>query len=148
VGIKIITKNRKAFHDYHVLDKYESGIQLMGSEVKSIRAGTIQLKDSYVIFKGSELYLINVHIGPYQASSYMNHEPERQRKLLLHRGEMDKLISLLKERGVTIIPLQVYFKEGIVKVEIAVVKGKQQHDKRQDLKTRDAKRELDQLKRK
>ena len=148
MGIKIITNNRKAFHDYHIMDKYEAGIQLMGSEVKSIRNGQVQLKDSYVSFKGDELFLQNAHIGLYQASSYNNHTLERTRKLLLHRVEIDKLIAALTEKGLTVVPLQMYFKEGKVKVEIAVAKGKKNFDKRQDIKTRDVKRELDRLRRK
>jgi len=148
MGVKIITNNRKAFHDYHILEKYEAGIQLLGSEVKSLRAGNAQLKDAYVSFKGDELYLQNAHIGHYQAASHSNHHTERLRKLLLHRSEIDKLIAALKERGLTIVPLQMYFKEGRVKVEIALAKGKKSYDKREDIKKRDVKRELDRLRRK
>lgn len=148
MGIKIVSTNKKAFHDYHIMEKFEAGIQLMGSEVKSIRAGNVQLKDSYVTFKGTELYLLNAHIGHYQASSYNNHALERDRKLLMHRQEIDKLIQALREQGLTLVPIQVYFKEGRAKVEIALAKGKKLHDKRDAIKTRDVKRQLDQLKRK
>lgn len=147
MGIKIIADNRKAWHEYHVLDKYEAGLVLQGSEVKSLRDGHVQLKDSYVVFKGAELWLQNCHISKYTASSYNNHEPERHRKLLMHRNEIDKIIAQLKEKGLTMVPLKLYFKEGVAKVEVALVKGKLAHDKRQDIKKRDVQRELDQLKR-
>jgi SsrA-binding protein len=146
MGIKIIADNRKAFHDYHIMDKYEAGMVLDGSEVKSLRGGHVQLKDSYVVFKGKELWLQNCHISKYTASSYNNHEPERHRKLLLHRTEIDKIIGQMKERGLTMVPLKIYFKEGRAKVEVAMVKGKKEHDKRDDLKKRDAQKQLDQLK--
>jgi SsrA-binding protein len=145
VGIKIISDNRKAFHNYHILDKFEAGVVLLGSEVKSLRNAHVQLKDSYVVFKGDELWLQNCHINPYSASSYNNHIPERVRKLLLHRNEIDKIISQLKERGLSMVPLKIYFKDGLAKLEIALVKGKKAHDKRDDIKKRDAKRELDQM---
>jgi SsrA-binding protein len=147
VGIKIISENRKARHDYSILDTYEAGLVLTGSEVKSLRDGNVQLKDSYVIFKNDELWLLNVHIAPYSASSYNNHEPERLRKLLLHRREIDKIIGQFKEKGLTMVPLKIYFKEGRAKVEVALVKGKKSIDKREDIKKRDVKRQLDQLKR-
>jgi SsrA-binding protein len=146
MGIKLISNNKKAFHDYHVLETFEAGMVLMGSEVKSLRDGHVQLKDSYVVFKDGELWLQNCHISPYSASSYNNHIPERLRKLLLHRGEIDKIITDLKEKGLTMVPLKIYFKEGRAKVEVALVKGKKSHDKRDDIKKRDAKRELDQAK--
>src|ERR1700722_5326259 len=141
MSIKIITQNRKAFHDYHIVESYEAGIQLVGSEVKSLRNSQVQLKDSYVSFKKDELWLLKVHISPYGASSYNNHEPERSRKLLLHRQEIDKIIAQLKERGLTMVPLKMYFKEGKAKVEIALVKGKKAYDKREDIKKRDVKRD-------
>jgi SsrA-binding protein len=144
MGIKLIANNKKAFHDYHVLESFEAGMVLSGSEVKSLRDGHVQLKDSYVIFKDDELWLQNCHISQYSASSYNNHEPERLRKLLMHRNEIDKIIGQLKEKGLTMVPLKIYFKEGKAKVEVALVKGKKAHDKRDDIKKRDAKRELDQ----
>ena len=147
MGIKIISENRKARHDYTILDTYEAGLVLTGSEVKSLRAGQVQLKDSYVIFKNDELWLLNTHISPYSASSYNNHEPERLRKLLLHRREIDKIIGQFKEKGLTMVPLKMYFKEGRAKVEVALVKGKKTIDKREDIKKRDVKRQMDQLKR-
>jgi SsrA-binding protein len=147
MGIKIINENRKAFHDYTVLETFEAGIVLTGSEVKSLRLGHAQLKDSYVIFEGNELFLLNVHISVYAASSYNNHIPERRRKLLMHRSEIDKLIAQMKERGLTMVPLKLYFKEGRAKVEVALVKGKKSHDKRDSIKTRDVQRQLDQVKR-
>jgi SsrA-binding protein len=146
MGIKIIGDNRKAFHDYHVLEKFEAGMVLTGSEVKSLRDGHVQLKDAYVVFKGVELWLQNCHISQYAASSYNNHEPERLRKLLMHRNEIDNIIAQMKERGLTMVPLKIYFKEGRVKLEVAIVKGKKSHDKRDDLKKRDAQKQLDQLK--
>jgi SsrA-binding protein len=147
MGIKIIVQNKKAFHDYHIVETYEAGISLVGSEVKSIRLGNIQLKDSFVSFKGNELFLMNCHISPYTASSYNNHDPERHRKLLLHRVEINKIIPHIRESGLTMVPTKFYFKEGRVKVEIAVVKGKKDYDKRESIKKRDVNRELDQLKR-
>jgi SsrA-binding protein len=144
MGIKIISQNRKAFHDYHILEAFEAGMQLFGSEVKSLRAGNVQLKDSYVVFKRGELFLINCHISGYKDASYNDHVPERERKLLLHRSEIDTIIANIKERGVTAVPLKIYFKKGFAKIELALVKGKKTHDKREDLKKRDAKRTLDQ----
>ena len=146
-GIKLIAQNKKAFHDYHILESYEAGLALHGSEVKSLRGGHVQLKDSYVVFRGTELFLQNCHISPYNASSYNNHLPERIRKLLLNRAEIDKIIPQIKEKGLSMVPIKIYFKEGKAKVEIAIVKGKKDYDKREDLKKRDAKRQLDLLKR-
>lgn len=147
MGIKIIAQNRKAFHDYTVLDTWEAGLALKGSEVKSLRAGNAQLKDCYVIFEKDELWILNSYIGVYNASSYNNHEPERRRKLLLHRQEIDKIVAAMKEKGLTMVPLKFYFKEGKAKAEVALVKGKKSHDKRESIKKRDVKRQLDQLKR-
>jgi SsrA-binding protein len=146
-GIKIITQNRKAFHDYHVVETFEAGLMLLGSEVKSLRAGNAQLKDCYVTFKGNELWLQKCHINPYTASSYNNHEPERHRKLLLHRREIERIINQLKQRGLTMTVLKLYFKGGKAKAEIALVKGKKSHDKRQDIKTREVARQLNQARR-
>ena len=140
MGIKIITQNRKAFHDYTVLETFEAGLALKGSEVKSLRAGNAQLKDCYVIFEKDELWILNSYIGIYNASSYNNHTPERRRKLLLHRQQIDKIIAAIKEKGLTMVPLKLYFKEGVAKAEVALVKGKKSHDKRDSIKTRDVKR--------
>ena len=147
VGIKIICQNKKAFHDYHVLETYEAGLVLRGSEVKSLRAGNAQLRDSYVVFKGSELFLVKSFISTYSASSYNNHEPERERKLLMNRNEIDKIISQIKEKGLTMVALKLYFKDGRAKAEIALVKGKKSHDRREDIKKRDVQRELDRARR-
>lgn len=141
-GIKIVTENRKARFDYSIIEKFEAGMALKGSEVKSLRAGQCQLKDSYVVFLGNEMYLQNAHISEYKASSYNNHPPERRRKLLMKRHEIDKLAAEVQEKGLTIVPLKVYFSKGIAKIEIAVVKGKKAHDKRDSIKERDVKREL------
>ncbi|MEQ1876588.1 MAG: SsrA-binding protein SmpB [Bdellovibrionia bacterium] len=143
MGIKIVTENRKARFDYTIIEKHEAGMVLKGSEVKSLRDGHCQLKDSYVVFIGSEMYLQNAHISVYKPSSYNNHEPERRRKLLMKRHDLNKLAADIQEKGLTIVPLKVYFSKGIAKVEIAVVKGKKRHDKRDSIKERDVKREMD-----
>jgi SsrA-binding protein len=140
--MKIITENRKARHDYQILETFEAGIQLLGSELKPIRSGSVQLKDSYVEFFNDELFLLHSHISVYQASSYNNHEPERKRKLLMNKEEIRKLYVRVKEKGYTIIPLKMYFKKSLVKVEIAVAKGKQKGDKRESIKKRDVSRDL------
>lgn len=140
--MKIITENRKARHDYQIIETFEAGIQLQGSELKPIRAGSVQLKDSYVEFLNDEMYLLHTHISVYQASSYNNHEPERKRKLLMKREEINKLLSKVKEKGYTIVPLKMYFKKSHVKVEIALAKGKQKGDKRESIKKRDVNRDL------
>jgi SsrA-binding protein len=141
-NIKIITENRKAWHDYHILDKYEAGIVLVGSEVKSLRKGSANLKDSYVSFVGDEIFLQKANISPYMASSYNNHHPERLRKLLLNKNEIKRIYSSVNEKGFSCVPLKMYFKNGRVKVEIATVKGKTKGDKRESIKTRDVNREM------
>lgn len=142
MSIWIVQENRKARFDYEILETYEAGLQLTGSEVKSLRDKNLQLKDSYVSFRGSEAFLQNAHISEYRSSSYNNHEPERLRKLLMHRHELDEIFGALRERGLTCVPLKVYFKKGRAKVELALVKGKKTHDKRQAIKTRDEKARL------
>jgi SsrA-binding protein len=142
MGILIVSENRKARFDYAILQTWEAGVVLTGSEVKSIRDKQIQLKDSYVTFKGEEAYLQNAHIAEYKASSYNNHVPERLRKLLLNKSELSKINAALKERGLSCIPLKVYFKDGIVKIEIALAKGKKTHDKRDAIKKRDVANEI------
>lgn len=137
MSIKIIAENRKARHDFELLDKFEAGIVLTGSEVKSVRSGDINLKDSYVIFQGDEIFLQNCHISVYKASSYNNHVPERLRKLLLNRQEINKIMSKIQERGFSCVPTKVYLKGGRVKFEIALAKGKKEHDKRAAIKERD-----------
>ena len=144
MSILIIAENRKAHFDFAVIDTFEAGLVLKGSEVKAIRNKQVNLKDSYVSFIGDEAFLQNAHISEYKASSYNNHSPERLRKLLLHRSELEKIYGALREKGLSCIPLKIYFKEGLVKVEIALAKGKKNHDKRQSIKEKDANRELKQ----
>jgi SsrA-binding protein len=140
-GEKLIASNKKAFHDYHVLDKFEAGMELTGTEVKSLRDRGATLKDSYVIFKAGEAFLFGAHISPYTHGNRENHDPERTRRLLLHRREIEKLESQVVEKGLTIVPLRLYFKGGRVKAEIAVVRGKKLFDKRETEKKREADRE-------
>ena len=142
MSIKIITENKKAWFDYEILDKYEAGLVLQGSEVKSLRDGQANLKDAFVAFRGSEAYLQNAHVAVYQASSYNNHEPERLRKLLLNQKELEEIYGALRERGLTCVPLKVYFKGGKAKLQIALVKGKKTHDKRESIKKRDVAMEM------
>lgn len=142
MSIWIVQENKKARFDYEILETFEAGLSLTGSEVKALREKNLQLKDSYVSFRGSEAYLQNAHISEYKSSSYNNHEPERLRKLLLHRHELDEIFGALREKGLTCVPLKVYFKKGRAKVELALVKGKKTHDKRQAIKTRDEKARL------
>lgn len=136
-NILIIQENKKACFDYTIVETYEAGLMLMGSEVKSLRAKDVQLKDSYISFKGDEAYLQNAHIAEYKPSSYNNHAPERHRKLLMNRKELDEIYGALRERGYSCVPLKIYFKEGRAKLEIALVMGKQTHDKREAIKKRD-----------
>jgi SsrA-binding protein len=141
--IKIVANNKKARHDYHLTDEMEAGIVLKGTEVKSIREGRVTIKDSYGEIKNGELFLRQLHISPYGFAYYDNHDPLRSRKLLLHKAEIKRLIVKTKERGFTIVPLKVYFKNGKVKVQIALAKGKRLYDKRETIKARDVNRELD-----
>jgi len=142
--MKTLALNRKAFHDYEILDKFEAGIALAGTEVKSIRAGQVTLKDSFVEIHDQEAFLLRCHITPYLNASFFNHEPERKRKLLLNKREIHRLDQKVKERGFSIIPLQIYLTpKGMVKIEIALVRGKRAYEKKQKLKERDIKREMD-----
>jgi len=142
-GIKLISKNRQAFFLYEILETYEAGISLLGSEVKSIRAGRINLKDGYIFIRNNEALLTNVHISPYQAcGSYFNHDPLRTRKLLLHKQEINKLIGKVQEKGLTLVPIKMYFKGSLIKIEIGLGKGKKLHDKRETVKRRDDQREM------
>lgn len=141
--IKIVAENRKARHDYHIHETYEAGIVLTGTEVKSLRAGKANLKDSYARIENAEVMLHNMHISPYEQGNRFNHEPLRTRKLLLHRYEINKLIGKTKEKGFTLVPLKIYFTRGKAKVELAVATGKKLYDKREDMAERDAKREMD-----
>lgn len=142
MGIKIITENKKARFDYEIIDKFEAGLVLTGSEVKSIREGAVNLKDSYVAFRNGEAFLQNAYISVYQASSYNNHEPERLRKLLLHRDEINKIMGRVQEKSLSCVPLKMYFKKGRIKVEIGLGRGKKLHDKRQSIKKKESDREL------
>lgn len=148
MSIKIITENKKAWFDYEILEKYEAGIVLQGSEVKSLRNGQANLKDAYVAFRGHEAFLQNAHISVYQASSYNNHEPERIRKLLLHEHELKKIQIATTEKSLTCVALKMYFKKGRVKVEIGIARGKKKGDKRQSIKSKEADRELQRAMRK
>jgi SsrA-binding protein len=142
--MKTLAQNKKAFHDYEILDKFEAGIALVGSEVKSIRAGRISLKDAFVEILAGEAFLLRCHISPYLQANIFNHEPERKRKLLLHGREIHRLDQKVRARGFSIIPLQVFLNDrGLVKVEIALVRGKREYEKKQKLKERDIQREMD-----
>ena len=138
-----IATNRQASFRYHLLEKFEAGLQLQGSEVKSLRDGKVQLKDSYASINDGEVWLHNAHIAPYPAASRENHEPERARKLLLHRREIERLIGKTAERGLTLVPTRLYFKGRNAKVEIALARGKEMHDKRRDLRDKDQRREIE-----
>lgn len=142
--MKIVSNNKKAYHDYFIQDTYEAGIELKGTEIKSVRNGNVNMKDSFIRIKDNEAFLENMHISPYEQGNRFNHDPLRTRKLLLHRKEILKLTNKLKEGGLTIVPTKLYFNSGSkVKVEIAIAKGKKLYDKRQDLKEKDAKRDME-----
>jgi SsrA-binding protein len=142
-GCKLIAQNRKARHDYAIEDVYEAGVVLVGTEVKSLREGRASLVDSFASIRDGEVWLENLHIGEYAMGTWTNHEVRRRRKLLFHRSEIEKLIRSTKESGLTLIPLSLYFKDGRVKVEIALARGKRAYDKRQTMATRDAQREIE-----
>lgn len=139
---KLICANPKAFHDYFIEDRYEAGIVLVGSEVKSLRLGKANLRDSHALLRNEEVYIINLHISPYQTINRFTPEPERTRKLLLHKAEIQKLFGKMKEKGYSIIPLKLYFKDDKVKVELGLAKGKKFHDKRESIKQKEVSREL------
>ncbi len=141
--IKSVSKNKKAFHDYFVDETYETGISLFGTEVKSVREGKVNLKDSYVSVKTGEAILIGMHISPYEKGNIFNRDPLRPRKLLLHRREINKLIGLTQQQGYTLIPLEIYFKGSYVKVALGLCRGKKNYDKRDAIAERDAKRNID-----
>ena len=142
-GIKIAAQNRKAHHDYFVEDRYEAGIELAGTEVKSIRAGTLNLKDSYCTVKDGELFVHSLHISPYEKGNIFNKDPVRPRRLLMHKREIRKLQAYTQQDGMALIPLSVYFKNARVKVEVGLCKGKKNYDKRDSIAKRDAKRDMD-----
>jgi len=140
---KVLCTNRKARHDYHIEETLEAGIALQGTEVKSLRAGKGNLKDSYAGLEAGEVYLYNCHISPYEAASRFNHEPLRTRKLLLHRREIQRLVGKVQKKGLTLLPLSMYLEKGKVKVELALARGKKLYDKREDLRRRAAEREVE-----
>ncbi|MGN1411068.1 MAG: SsrA-binding protein SmpB [Oscillospiraceae bacterium] len=142
-GTKLITENRKARHEYFVLETYEAGIELVGTEVKSIRNGSVNLKDSWCSIDKGEMYIKGMHVSPYEKGNIFNRDPMRVRKLLLHRKEIDKLYGTLKQDGLTLIPLSLYFKDSRVKVQLGLCRGKKLHDKREASAQRDAKRQID-----
>lgn len=143
MSIKVVATNRKARHEYFLFDTYEAGIALQGSEIKSVRAGQVSLAEAYVSVDRGEAWLVNAHIAPYDQAGHFSHEPLRPRKLLLHRSEIARLWDQVRQKGVTIVPLRVYLKEGLAKVEIAVAKGKKLYDKRAAIAKRDAEREVE-----
>jgi SsrA-binding protein len=143
MSIKVIAQNRKARYEYAFHDTFEAGLALMGSEIKSIRAGRVSLQEGYVSIQDGEAWLLNVHIAPYDPASREGHDPRRPRKLLLHRREIDRLASRVQERGFTIVPVRLYLKGHLAKVEIALAKGKRQYDKRQTIAKRESKRQIE-----
>jgi SsrA-binding protein len=142
-GIKIVAENRKAFHDYFIEDRVEAGIILTGTEIKSIRNGKINLKDSYARINNGEVWVYQMHISPFEQGNRYNHEPLRPRKLLLHRSEINKLVGKIQQQGLTLLPIKVYLKNGMAKVELAVGQGKKNYDKRQALAEREGKRDIE-----
>jgi len=142
---KNVVTNRKAFHDYFILETYEAGIALKGTEVKSLRQGNANLQDSYAAIKNGEVWLHNMHISPFEKGNINNHEPKRDRKLLLHKQEIRRLIGKVSEKGLTLVPLRIYFKNKVAKVELGLAKGKKQYDKREAIARRDAERQVRRL---
>ena len=142
-NFKLVANNKKAYHDYFIDDKYETGIELYGTEVKSIRMGKCSIKEAFVRIENGQVYIYGMHISPYEKGNIFNKDPLRQRKLLMHRREIDKLLSKIKEKGFTLVPLQVYFKGSLVKVEIGLARGKKLYDKRADIAKKDQRRELE-----
>jgi len=142
-GTKLIAENRRARHDYHLLERLEAGLTLTGTEVKSLRSGQASLQRAFADVRDGEVWLVGAHIPEYAQGNLANHDPDRDRKLLLHRGEIDSLFGKVREKGLTLVPTKLYFKNGRVKVEIAVARGKEQRDKRRDIAERDARRQID-----
>ena len=142
-AVKLVANNKKAYHDYFIEDKYEAGIELFGTEVKSIRMGRCSVKESFIRIEKGEMFLYGMHINPYEKGNIFNKDPLRTRKLLLHKSEIAKLGGKIAEKGFTLVPLQVYFKGSLVKVEIGLAKGKKLYDKREDLAKKDQRREMD-----
>ncbi len=143
IGRKVVASNRRARHNYEILDTFECGIVLLGSEVKSLRNGQAQIKDAYASFRGMELWLEHMHIAPYRFAREGGHDPERARKLLLHRKEIERLIGKVNEGGLTLVPLSIYFSHGLAKVELALARGRRRYDKRQKIRERTERREMD-----
>ncbi|OEF99705.1 SsrA-binding protein [Vulcanibacillus modesticaldus] len=141
-GTKVVAQNRKATHDYYIEDTYEAGIVLTGTEIKSIRAGKANLKDSFARISNGEAFIHNMHISPFEHGNRFNHEPTRTRKLLLHKDEINKLIGLTKEKGYSLVPLKLYLRNGFAKLELALAKGKKLYDKRHSIAKRDAERQI------
>lgn len=142
-SFKIVSDNRQARHEYEILETYEAGIELRGTEVKSIRAGKVNLRDGFALVRNGEVFLLNAHISPHETTNQVfNHDPRRTRKLLLHRQEIRKLIGKVEQQGLTLVPLKMYLKRGLVKVDLALVRGKKLHDKREDLKRRQDQRDI------
>lgn len=142
-GIKPVVDNRRARHEYHIKENYEAGLVLMGTEVKSLRMGKGNLQDAYATVRDGEVWVNNFHISPYDKGNRFNHDPLRPKKLLLHRKEINRLLGLQREKGLTLIPLKIYFKEGRAKMDLAVAVGKKLYDKREDIASRDAKRDME-----
>ena len=141
--MKIVSQNKKAYHDFFILDTYEAGIELKGTEIKSVRKVSVNLKDSFIRIKNDEAFIENMHIAPYEQGNRFNHEPLRTRKLLLHKKQIKKLQKEVKENGLTIVPTKLYFNTSKLKVEVALARGKKLYDKRQDLKEKDSKRDIE-----
>lgn len=142
-GIKVIAENRKARHDFHIEETVEAGLVLTGTEIKSVRLGRVNLRDSHALIEKGEVWLYNMHIAPYEHGNRYNHEPARRRKLLLHRREIDRLFGKARLRGYTLVPIRIYLKDGRAKIELALARGKKQYDKRQAMAERDAKRRIE-----
>jgi SsrA-binding protein len=143
MSVKVVATNRKARHEYFLLETFEAGMELKGTEIKSIRAGQVSLAEAYVQVDGQQAWLMEAHVAPYEQASHFNHEPRRPRRLLLHRSEIKQLWDTVRQKGVTIIPLRVYLKDGRAKLEIALAKGKKLYDKRATIAERDSKREIE-----
>ncbi len=142
MAVRTIATNRKAYHDYHIEETIEAGIVLTGTEIKSIREGKVNLRDGFAIIRDGEVWLLNVHIAPYSGGNRQNHEPRRERKLLLHRREINRLAGRVQEKGWTLVPLRLYLKDNLAKVELALVRGKRRYDKRAAIAKREAEREI------
>jgi SsrA-binding protein len=142
-GFNIVARNRRASHDYHLLDRFEAGIELTGTEIKSVRSHNVTLRRGFVQVRDGELWLLDVHIAPYERAGYEKHDPDRPRKLLLHRREINKIIGSITNKGLTMVPIRMYIKNGWAKVEVALAKGKKQYDKRAAIRKRDADRQVE-----